>query len=126
MLVELLAPGNQVEDRSCSSLKLGSPWQPLFLGTPLCDQGRARRSCDTNLPEGLLNTGLEVAVMKGNFEAVGMFLARNIDPNKTGSCKGHQSINGNALRQACMTGYESIVDFLLQPLLLGQGEWPGI
>jgi hypothetical protein len=31
-------------------------------------------------------------VLQGDFEAVGMFLARNVDPDKTGSCKGDQGV----------------------------------
>jgi hypothetical protein len=67
------------------------------------------------LPEDLLDTALEVAVLQGDFEAAGTFLLRNIDPNVTSSCKGRQSANGGALRQACMAGHESIVNLLSQP-----------
>jgi len=31
-------------------------------------------------------------VLQGDFEAVGMFLARDVDPDKTGSCKGDQCV----------------------------------
>jgi hypothetical protein len=114
LLVELLGPGNPVDDRLCSGLS----WALLtaaFLRDADTIKAVLDRSCGTDLSESLLNTALEVAVLQGDFEAVGMFLPRNTGPNKTGSCKGHQSTNGGALRQACTAGHESIVDLLLQP-----------
>jgi hypothetical protein len=69
------------------------------------------------LPEDLLDTALEFAVLQGDrdLESAGTFLPRNIDPNVTSSCKGRQSAKDGALRQACMAGHESIVNLLSQP-----------
>lgn len=121
LLVELLGPGNPVDDRLCSGLS----WTLLtaaFLRDADTIKAVLDRSCGTDLSEGLLNTALEVAVLQGDFEAVGMFLPRNTNPNKTGSCKGHQSTNGGALRQACTASHESIVDLPLTTLLWDQEE----
>jgi len=60
------------------------------------------RSSDTNLPEGLLNMGLEAAVWQGNFETVGMFLG-----------KKYRSKQDEFLQRPSEC-HESIVDLLLQ------------
>ena len=81
LLVELLGPGNPVDDRLCSGLS----WT-LLTAAFLRDADTIKvvldRSCGTDLSEGLLNTALEVAVLQGDFEAVGMLLPRNTGPTR--------------------------------------------
>jgi hypothetical protein len=113
-LVELLGPGNPVDDKPCS----GRSWALLtasFLRGANNDQGRTgsklwHRFAETSPGHGVGGCCVARRLRSG----------RHVPPkkhrsNKTGSCKGHQSTNGGALRQACTASHESIVDLPLQP-----------
>jgi hypothetical protein len=108
-----LEPGSSTEDRPCSGFK----WALLtaaYLGDTHTIKALLQRELDAGVPEGLLNTGLEIAASRGNFEAVVAF-GESVDPNEQGSCEGHPSISGSAFGQACMAGHETIVNLFLQP-----------
>jgi hypothetical protein len=121
VLVELLCPGNLVDDGPCSGLS----W--TLLAAPFLGDASAVGPCWIEamapiLTGDLLDTALEVVVLQGDFEAAGTFLSKNIDPNTMDSCKGRQSINTTSLHSGSTTDRRPP----LTTLLWNQKEWAGI
>ena len=83
--------------------ELGAPDSCFSRGGPYTIKAMLGRSSDTNLPEGLLNTGLQVTVLQGNFEAVGHVRHKKYRSKQDG------------FLQRPSECHESIVDLLLQP-----------